>query len=179
MGGHNWLPACKLAAGLSCAAFQRRPSAAPAASGHTHTEVGAPLFKKIYARTASSRGLAPHKQIPKVPSTNPSLSDSDRLGGDLIPLGFFGGAASLSKDISGAPRTARSLTEKHQPRTAKEALMNTVRKNLFRKKEMPFARPFMWRSACLPDRWILSRLIHIPCRAVVLSRVTSLWRPNF
>ena len=55
----------------------------------THTEVGVPLFKKIYARTASSRGLAPHKQIPKVSSTNPSLSDSDRLGWYLIPLVFL------------------------------------------------------------------------------------------
>ena len=49
----------------------------------------------------------------------------------------------MSKDISGVPRTARSLTDKHQPRAAKEALMNTVRKNLLRKEEMPFARSMM------------------------------------
>ena len=33
--------------------------------------------------------------------------------------------------ISGAPGTARLLTNKHQPRAAKEASMNTIRKNLF------------------------------------------------
>ncbi len=49
LGGHSWLPACKLAAGLSCAAFQWRPSAAPAASGHTHRGWSATFQKDLCA----------------------------------------------------------------------------------------------------------------------------------
>ena len=76
----------------------------------THTEVGVPLFKKIYARTASSRGLAPHKQIPKVSSTNPSLSDSDRLGWYLIPLVFW----RRSKLEQGYQRGAKNRAVAHR-----------------------------------------------------------------
>ena len=40
----------------------------------THTEVGAPLFKKIYARTASSRGLAPHTSDGPQPTSQTPVS---------------------------------------------------------------------------------------------------------
>ena len=50
-----------------------------------------------------------HKQMPKVSSTNPRLSDSDRRGWYLIPLVFLRGAASLNKGTSAAPRTAAAL----------------------------------------------------------------------
>ena len=64
------------------------------------------LFSLGAARLPCSR----HKQIPKVSSTNPSLSDSDRLGWYLIPLVFW----RRSKLEQGYQRGAKNRAVAHR-----------------------------------------------------------------
>ena len=60
------------------------------------------LFSLGAARLPCSR----HKQIPKVSSTNPSLSESDREGWCLIPLVFLG--VGILAPLSRAPAKAHA-----------------------------------------------------------------------
>ena len=64
------------------------------------------LFSLGAARLPCSR----HKQIPKVSSTNPSLSDSDRVGWYLIPLVFW----RRSKLEQGYQRGAKNRAVAHR-----------------------------------------------------------------
>ena len=145
------------------AAFQWRPSPAPAASGHTHRGWSATFQKDLcayciqpgscpptlepaegarsrmwlsppdpsVAGSASSFSPSRRRLAGVSPSRRAGRPKAPRARGVLFELWSQGraqarGAASLSKDISGAPRTARSLTDKHQPRAAKEAPMNSI-----------------------------------------------------